>query len=103
MTSEVSPETAPFPSHVDMPQDVLYEILEDEVVLLNLTTEAYYILDDIGTHMWQLLIEHHDPEIVVQQMVNQYEIDEATVRSDLSTLVGQLIERQLLVTREPAS
>jgi hypothetical protein len=102
MTSEVSPETAPFSSHVDMPQDVLYEILEDEVVLLNLTTEAYYILDDIGTHMWELLIEHHDPAIVVQQMVNQYEIDEASVRSDLSTLIGQLIERQLLVTREPS-
>ena len=85
-------------AHIDMPTDVLYEVLEDEVVLLNLETERYYILDPVGTRMWQLLVEHHDPELVVQHLLDEFEVDEASVRNDLAELIEQLLERKLLAS-----
>ena len=86
-------------AQIDMPPDVLYEVLDDEVVLLNLETERYYILDAVGTRMWQLLIEHHDPEVVVQQLLEEYDASEASLRTDLAELIEQLLERKLIATK----
>jgi hypothetical protein len=83
-------------SQVNTPSDILYEVLEDEVVLLNLSTERYYILDDIGTRMWQVIVEHRSLDKAVQQLMSEYDVDETTLRRDLTTLIDQLVEHKLL-------
>jgi hypothetical protein len=91
---------ADWPAQVSLPDDVLYEMLEDEAVLLNLSTEHYFTLDDVGTRMWQLLVEHRHPDRVVEAMLAEYATDEATVRRDLANLLAQLLDQKLLVRAE---
>lgn len=59
--------TVSLPKAVSCSPDVLFRELDSEGVLLDLETERYYTLDDIGARMWQLLHEHEadtDPEVV---------------------------------------
>jgi len=78
--------------------DVLFEILADEAVLLNLNDSHYYGLDDVAMRIWQLLVEHGDTDSVVAQMLKEYDVDEATLRRDLAVLVEEM-ERRGLITR----
>jgi hypothetical protein len=84
------------PTRVAIPPAVLFQELEGECVLLNLDTERYYSLDDVGTRMWQLLAEHGDVATVVEQLLAEYDVDEATLRQDLVDLIGKLSEAGLV-------
>lgn len=76
---------------------VLSQQLEDEIVLLNMEAEHYYSLDDVGSRVWQLLSEHDTLDAVVRQMLLEFAADEATLRTDVVTLVAQLQEAGLVV------
>jgi hypothetical protein len=82
--------------------EVLFQPLGNEAVLLNLSNNRYYGLNEVGARMWELLQEHGALEAVVAQMVEEYEIDEATLRQDLEGLIAQLIEQEML-TREAST
>jgi hypothetical protein len=77
--------------------EVLFQQVGDEAVLLNLNNSRYYGLNEVGARMWQLLEEHGALEPVVAQVVEEYEVDEATARQDLETLVAQLLEHEMIV------
>ena len=87
---------APLPKRVAIPPDVLSRELDDEGVLLNLETERYYTLDDVGIRMWQLLAEHGDVETVVAQLLDEYDVEQATLRHDLADLIAGLVEADLM-------
>lgn len=70
------------------------------MVLLHLKTERYYGLDETGTRMWQLLEEHGETAPVVQQLLAEYEIDEATIRRDLAMLIERFAESGLLTVQD---
>ena len=79
-----------FPKRIIVSQDVLFQNLDDEVVLLNLGNERYYGLDPIGTRMWELLTERGDPEAIIAQLLSEFEVGEATLRADLARLIDEL-------------
>lgn len=76
--------------------DVLFQVVLDEAVLLNINDNHYYGLDDVATRMWQLLQASGDADVVVQQMLEEYEVDEATLRRDLASLVAEMEQRGLI-------
>ena len=84
------------PARVAIPPDVLFRELDGESVLLDLQSERYYSLDDVGTRMWELLAECGDVAMVVEQMMEGYDVDEATLHRDLANLINQLAEEGLL-------
>lgn len=89
------------PARVTVSPDTLFQEVTNEAVLLNLATEQYYILDDVGMRMWQLLAAHHETELVVEKLLGEYDADESTIRQDLAELIEKLTEVGLL-TAVPA-
>ncbi len=87
------------PKRVVIPPDVLSRELDDEGVLLNLETERYFTLDDVGIRMWQLLAEHGDVETVVAQLLDEYDVDESTLRHDLADLIAELVKANLMTVQ----
>lgn len=77
------------PQHITASQEILFQELEGESIMLNLRDEYYYSLDETGTRIWQLLAEHGDVEQVVRQMMTEYEVDEASLRQDVAELIAQ--------------
>ena len=86
-------------ARVAIPPDVLFQELEGACVLLNLDTERYYSLDDVGTRMWQVMAEHNDVATVVEQLLDEYDVHEATLRHDLANLIAELTEEGLITVQ----
>lgn len=76
--------------------DVLFRILGDEAVILNLSTGVYFGLDDVGTRIWQLLSEHGSAEKILQSLRAEYEVEEAQLRRDVDDLIRQLSDHGLV-------
>jgi hypothetical protein len=72
--------------------DVLVQELDGEAVFLNLDSERYFGLDDVGTRIWQLLVEHRRVGRICEEMHKEYEVDEAQLRADVFKLLDELID-----------
>ena len=76
---------------------VLSRELAGETVLLNLESGVYYGLDAVGTRAWNLLAEERTLADVCTIMLEEFEVTHDTLQQDLTTLVRELCEKQLLV------
>lgn len=88
--------TVDFADRVTVPDGVLARQLDDEIVILDLESESYYGLDDVGATMWNHLIEADSIETAYQALLQQYEVEPEQLRADLEALLGQLVDRRLL-------
>jgi len=79
-----------------IPDDVMFRILGGEAVLLNLASGTYFGLDEVGTRMWQLMSEHGSTDKVVEAMLEEYEVAESVLQSDLDKLVKDLTDNGLV-------
>jgi hypothetical protein len=85
-----------FSTRVSVPPDVLVQELAGEAVLLDLTSERYFGLDDVGTRMWKALGEGSSLQASYEVLLAEYDVDAEQLRRDLIGLVEQLVEHGLL-------
>ena len=81
---------------VIVPGHVLIRFLDKESVILNIETERYFGLDETGTRMWQVATSAQNIESACQQLLDEYDVKPEALRTDLSELLGKLIENGLL-------
>lgn len=85
-----------FAQRVSVPDDVMFRELEGESVILDLDSERYFGLDEVGTRMWQAVTEADSIQAAFDALAEEYEVDAATLREDLSELLGTLLDRGLV-------
>lgn len=83
-------------SRVQIQDDVLFQELQGEAVLLNLKTGVYLGLNQIGTRIWQLLQEDGALNRVMEVMLQEYDVTQEKLAQDLLDLVGQMEKQGLL-------
>jgi hypothetical protein len=81
---------------VVVPQHVLVRFMDRESVLLNLETERYFGLDEMGTRMWQVVTAAPSVEAAVLQLQDEYDTTQETLQTHLTELLGRLIDNGLL-------
>jgi hypothetical protein len=72
--------------------EVLVQELDGEAVILNLDSERYFGLDDVGTRIWTHLLEHRRVDRVCEEMQKEYDVEESRLRADIVQLVEDLID-----------
>lgn len=75
----------------------LFQEIEGEAVLLNLTNEKYFGLNELGTKIWTLLAEHGDSESVIKQIRAEYDVSRDTIETDLSKLIDEFVQKGLFI------
>jgi len=91
-----------FAARAIVPSNVLIRFLDQESVLLNLNTERYFGLDSVGTRMWQLVTSGPTIAAAYFQLIEEYDVDPDTLRSNLAELLEHLVENGLIAT-QPAN
>lgn len=81
---------------VRVPHDVLVSGLQQESVLLNLVSERYFGLDDVGTRMFSVLSSSDSVEAAWQVLLEEYEVEPEELKADLISLTDSLIQQGLL-------
>ncbi len=89
--------TISFSDRVTVPDDVLISQLQEESVILNLDSERYYGLDDVGTRFLSVLTTSDSIETAYEQLRDEYDVDPQVLRSDLLALIENLINQGLLI------
>jgi hypothetical protein len=85
-----------FAERVVVPDTVLFRELEGRGVFLNLRTELYLSLDDVGTRMWTLLTAEPSIEAAYGKLLAEYDIGPDVLRRDVEILLGQMLEHGLV-------
>ncbi len=88
--------TVSFTERATAPAHVLVRFLDQESVLLNLETEQYFGLDETGTRMWQLVTDSPNIDTAYQGLLAEFDVEPELLRSNLTELLGQLVENGLL-------
>ncbi|TVQ95023.1 MAG: PqqD family protein [Chromatiaceae bacterium] len=89
MTSTLTDTATPSP-------EVLFQEIAGEAVLLDLASETYFGLDDVGTRIWHLLHDHGSLRAVYDSMLNEYDVEPARLEDDLLAHVAQLADAGLV-------
>jgi len=90
--------TVSLTARVRMPDGILLQLLQDELILLNLSNGTYYSLNPIGTRIWQLLqaTPMQPLQGILDTLLEEYETSADRCAHDLLALVSQLEEHRLL-------
>jgi len=87
-------------SRVAVNRDVLFRDLGGEAVLLNLQSGKYYGLDEVGTRMWSLLVQHGKVRQAYDALLAEYDVSEERLQEDLLHFIDELVSHGLLQVDE---
>ena len=87
----------PLSSNITISSEVLAQEVDGETVLLDLQSECYFGLDEVGTRIWQLLQEQGELQKVFDTMLEEYDVDAKQLENDLNELLEKLLDEGLIV------
>ncbi len=82
------------------PAHVITRRVGDEIIALDMDSELYFSLNEVGAQMYDLLCEGKSVGDVVVSMSSKYNVTDDRLAADLDALIHQLVGRGLLT---PAS
>jgi len=89
---------ATFTQKVKLSPDALFQEVAGEVVIMDLKSESYFGLDEVGGRIWQLMQQHGDLQIVFEVMLDEFDVEPDQLEVDMKSLLGELTNSGLIVT-----
>jgi len=77
-------------------EDVLFQEIEGESVLLNVTKGEYFGLNESGHRMWLILTESDSIQQAYEKLLDEFDVEPEHLRKDLTELVDSLVEHGLV-------
>lgn len=85
-----------FASRITVAPDVLVQELDGESVILNLKSERYFGLDDVGTRIFTAATNSSSIEQAYESLLGEYDVDRALLRKDIEELLEKLLGNGLV-------
>ncbi|MCG6885600.1 MAG: PqqD family protein [Proteobacteria bacterium] len=89
--------TSVFDQQVKISPEVLSQEVDGEIVLLDLQSENYFGLDEVGARTWQLMQDHQELRQIVDILQNEYDVSAKQLESDIEGLLDKLVEAGLVM------
>lgn len=81
----ISPQT-----YVSRNLELLYSIIDDEIVILSITDEAYYYLNSVGSEIWAMLNKPKKIDDLVNHLINNYDVSSETCMEETLNYLKEL-------------
>ncbi len=81
---------------INIPQSLFVQEVDGEMVLLDMNSENYFGLDEVGTAIWQAMQEKETLKEVFEVLLEQYEVEPEVLEKDLLSFVEKLVESGLV-------
>ena len=70
--------------------------LDGEKVMMNLDKGQYFMMNEVGSRIWEL-IEGNTPIVnIIEALTNEYDVDEETCESTVMEFLGRLKDADLI-------
>jgi hypothetical protein len=89
-----------FSMRASVAPEVMIRKIGRESVILDLKSEIYSGLDEIGTRMWEVLTASGTIEAAYNTLLAEYQAGPEQIRKDLEDFIGRLVAERLLVVSE---
>jgi hypothetical protein len=87
---------------ITLSPDVISQEVSGETVLLDLESEHYFGLDEVGTRIWQLAKETNDLKAIYQTLLAEYDVSESRLQKDLDNLLIEISGLGLITLEQRA-
>jgi hypothetical protein len=88
-----------FSSRVTIAPDVMFRIIGDEAVILNLKSQLYLGLNPVGTRVWTVLQGSPSIEAAHACLLEEFDVEPERLRQDMDKLLDQMLEQGLVELR----
>ena len=85
---------------VTFAETVFAQEVDGEMVLLDMESENYFGLDEVGTSIWQAMQDNAELSEVFKSLLAQYDVGEEMLEQDLMVFVEKLQESGLVKVEE---
>ncbi len=86
----------PFNRKLAVAEDTLINFIDGESVILNLESESYFGLDQVGTRMWIVLTNSDCIQTAYEKLLDEYDVGAEELRRDLDEMVESLLSQGLV-------
>jgi hypothetical protein len=86
-----------FSERVSVAPDVVFRLVGEEGVLLNLKTALYLGLNPVGTRMWNVLSGAGSIDAAYDALLEEYQVEPTELRADLEEFIDQLLGQKLII------
>jgi len=80
--------------------DFMFTEVDGESVIMNIETGHYFGLNSVSTDIWNILEEEMAYTTLIQKVIEQYDVDEETCRTDTRPVIGKMILLKILQKQE---
>ena len=84
-------------SIVSRNKDVLSGNIDEEIVLMSFTNNAYYGMNHVASRIWQLIEEPTPVKVIIQALLREYDVDIQVCRDEVTEYLNILHQRKLLL------
>jgi hypothetical protein len=88
-----------FSDSLVVPPDVMYHVVGEESVLLNLKTTVYFGADSVATQMWMTLTRTATIQEAFESLLGEYDVAPKKLHADVEQFIQQLIDHQLIAIK----
>lgn len=81
---------------VKISEDVIYQELDGEMVLLDMKSGEYFGIDTIGSRIWVLLEQGKSPGQTQDILIQEYDVDPVTCSRNVQEFLLELKEAGLI-------
>jgi hypothetical protein len=89
---EIGPDTV-----LQRKQDLLFNIVDGEVVMLSVENGEYYGMDKIAGTIWQFLSVPINFRNLIEKLADRYEVSEEKCSSDTLFFLNKLLDKGLIL------
>lgn len=79
-----------------IPEHVQARPIHDEIMILDANQDRYLGLNGTGAIVWEILADGKSLDAAIDEIASQYEIPRETAASDVTKLVHELLELNLI-------
>ncbi len=88
-----------FSKKIVVSENVFVQEIDDEIVMLDMNSENYFGLNNIGSEIWKLMQEKETIQEIYEAMKDAYDIDGETLKNDIENLFANLEKNRLVIIK----
>ena len=101
MQSNTPAAKTPTGQNLRVNADVLWQRLDDEVIVMQLQTDHIYSLNHTGARFWELLVAGKDLPSIQLELENEFGVTAEILAAEIEKTLAVLIGERLLIAMEP--
>jgi len=76
--------------------EIVHTDMDGEVVMMSIEQGEYYGIDQIGSHIWNMLEEESSIEALCSRLCQRYDVDAKQCQQDVIRFLEKMLEHKII-------